>query len=229
MKIWSNCLWPLSFVSIKIIIRISAFIFKYIWVALYACVPQLTQWLVNPPSSQIWKSRGAIVPLPPILPPLIALHYDYKWTWYMIRQVTDSAWQYLAITIGSCLFLNLQVLLSHSCDLKLLLSTLVFNSRDRQGKLWKCIQNKQPCNIAFPPNTSHKSIQSYWLYESNQIAKICSKTEVKFFEWLLTARVCLTAWLQQLIYHLNNSTYGIGSLPDQSLFCPHELVYLSCH
>ena len=42
---------------------ISAFISKYIWVILHAKIPKLTQWLANPPSSQIWKKWGGYSPL----------------------------------------------------------------------------------------------------------------------------------------------------------------------
>ena len=41
----------------------------YIWVVLHAKVPDLTQWLANPLSSQIWKSGGAIAPPAPLIPP----------------------------------------------------------------------------------------------------------------------------------------------------------------
>ena len=56
------------------------YICLYIWVVLHAKVPNLTQWLANPLSSQIWKSEGGgYSPL-----------FRCPWCWLLSREW----WQY---------------------------------------------------------------------------------------------------------------------------------------
>ena len=51
------------------------YICLYIWVVLHAKVPNLTQWLANPLSSQIWKGGGDLAPC---LPYSAALEMRYN-------------------------------------------------------------------------------------------------------------------------------------------------------